>query len=88
MGQTQKEWELSVVTDRLRLLEAKVAFTMRALNLTRNEDGVSRSLEVLFQEAQHAGLDTANLPAVAERAFGGPAVHAAGAGGEPRSPAK
>jgi len=49
MGQTQKEWELSVVTDRLRLLEAKVAFTMRALNLTRNEDGVSRSLEVLFQ---------------------------------------
>jgi hypothetical protein len=88
MGQTQKEWELSVVADRLRLLEAKVAFTMQVLNLTRNEDGVSRSLEVLFQEAQHAGLDTANLPAVAERAFGGPAAENAGSAPKPAAPAK
>ena len=51
MGQTQKEWELSVVAERVRLVEAKLAFTMQVLNLTRNEDGATRSLETLFAEA-------------------------------------
>ena len=72
MGQTsQDKWELSVVAERLRLVEAKLAFTMNILNLTRNEDGASRNLETLFQEWQHAGPTTENLGTLADRAFRG-----------------